>query len=68
MPEPVAGRIYLIALCSGEQRRWRCLGYDARGTMRWCDLESGLEFGEASLMYAWTILGEEAAPTAGRDR
>jgi hypothetical protein len=64
LPPPQAGRLYLIELCSGEQRRWRCLGSDARGAFWWRDEESGLEFTEASLMYAWTILKELPLPAA----
>lgn len=60
---PVAGRVYRIELCSGELRRWRCLGDDARGQPCWRDLESGMEFNEGSLMYAWRLVGEE--PPAG---
>lgn len=59
---PVAGRVYRIELCSGELRRWRCLGSDARGQVGWQDLESGMEFNEGSLMYAWRLIGEEVPP------
>lgn len=47
---------YLIELCSGEQRRWRYLGPDARGAVWWRDLETKTEFNEDSLMYAWAIV------------
>jgi len=53
---PETGVSYLIALCSGEERRWRHLGQDARGASWWHDLETELEFSESSLMYAWTIV------------
>lgn len=56
MPTPESGRTYLIELCSGERRRWRCLGADARSLTWWRDLESGQEFNEGSLMYAWQIV------------
>jgi len=59
MPEPQAGVLYLVELCSGEERRWRCLGPDARTQNWWRDVESGLEFSEASLMYAWKIIGRQ---------
>jgi len=63
MSEPQADAIYLIELCSGERRRWRCLAHrpgDATGW--WRDLDSGREFNEASLMYAWRILAKEDDP------
>lgn len=53
-PEPDA--TYLIELCSGEQRRWRYLGPDARGAVWWRDLETQMEFSESSVMYAWSIV------------
>ena len=49
--------LYRIELCSGEQRRWRYRGEDAQGNRWWRDEESGQEFNEASLMYAWQVLG-----------
>lgn len=52
---PVAGRSYLVTLCSGEIRRWRHLGCDARGAVWWQDVETLAEFSESSLMYAWTL-------------
>jgi hypothetical protein len=58
MTEPVVGRLYEIELCSGELCRWRFLGADARGQRWWRDSDSGREFSEASLMYAWTVVGE----------
>lgn len=63
-PAPAANRTYLIELCSGEQRRWRCLGADARGQVWWRDVDSGQEFNEGSLMYAWQIVGPEDADGA----
>ena len=57
MPEPQAGTLYLVELCSGEERHWRCLGRDARGQAWWRDVETGQEFSESSLMYAWKITG-----------
>ncbi|MBW7903398.1 MAG: hypothetical protein H3C26_18150 [Rhodocyclaceae bacterium] len=57
MDAPQADRDYLVELCSGERRCWRCLGADARGQTWWRDLESGLEFNEGSLMYAWRVVG-----------
>lgn len=59
MAIPESQQVYLIELCSGEQRRWRYLGTDARGTPWWRDEENGLEFNEGSLMYAWQIVSQE---------
>lgn len=53
---PEQGANYLIALCSGEARRWHYLGPDARGAVWWRDLETQMEFSESSLMYAWSIV------------
>ncbi|WP_332670417.1 hypothetical protein [Aromatoleum sp.] len=53
------GRVYIVELCSGEHRRWRFLGPDARGTVCWRDEETGRVFSEASVMYVWTIVAEE---------
>lgn len=55
---PKRGRIYIVKLCSGESRRWRFLGTDARGLEWWQDEESGRAFSEASLMYAWEVVEE----------
>lgn len=52
--------IFRIELCSGEIRRWRYLGADAQAHLWWRDMESGQEFNESSLMYAWRILDEES--------
>lgn len=51
--------IFRIELCSGEIRRWRHLGPDAGSQIWWQDVESGQQFNESSLMYAWRILDEE---------
>lgn len=56
--EPEVGRIYVVELCSGERRRWRFLGVDARGVAWWRDEESGRSFSEVSLMYAWVLVEE----------
>lgn len=50
------GAVYLVELCSGEQRRWQYLGSLAPENRRWWDLETAREFGEASLLYAWKII------------
>ena len=60
---PEAGEIYEIELCSGESRRWQYLGPDSRHQIWWHDTESGLEFSEASLMYAWHIVRKAGRPT-----
>jgi len=56
MIKPEVDATYLIELCSGEQRRWRYLGQDKKGSAWWRDLETSLEFNEGSLMYAWQIV------------
>ena len=57
MNPPILNAIYDIELCSGEQRIWRYLGEDRHAAIWWEDIESGLEFSEGSLMYAWKIIG-----------
>ena len=59
MLQPQIKRIYQIELCSGEIRRWQYLGPLAGAQIWWRDVDSGLEFNEAGLMYAWHILGED---------
>lgn len=54
--EPVSGGSYVVRLCSGELRRWRFEGVDARGFGWWLDQETGRGFSDASLMYAWEIV------------
>jgi hypothetical protein len=56
--------IYRIELCSGECRRWRYLGPDNSSQVWWRDVETGLEFNESSLMYAWQIVHEKDDPPA----
>ncbi|HJV93353.1 MAG TPA: hypothetical protein VJ572_07715 [Azonexus sp.] len=69
MTQPQANAIYQIELCSGERRRWRCLAYRPDDATRWWrDLESGREFNEASLMYAWRILSQEDDPLPDESR
>ena len=64
MIKPTIDALYLIELCSGEAQHWRYCGPDARGRIWWQDVESGREFNETSLMYAWKILRrmDEAPP------
>lgn len=62
MVQPVRNEVYVIELCSGERRRWQYLGPDGRGVDWWKDVESGQEFHEGSLMYAWQIVEEGEAP------
>lgn len=64
MTSPETGKTYLIELCSGERRYWRYLGSE-QGVAWWQDTETGREFHEASLMYAWTVLSE-ATPSSQR--
>lgn len=66
MTDLISNTIYRIALCSGELRRWRYLGPDTRSQVWWRDTETGLEFNESSLMYAWQIIPDEGdVPPAG---
>lgn len=64
---PLPGASYLVELCSGEQRHWQSLGLGAHGEAVWRDLETGREFNEASLMYAWRIVRrvDAVSPLAG---
>jgi hypothetical protein len=64
MTELKPNSVYRIELCSGEIRRWRYLGLDDRSQVWWRDMETGLEFNESGLMYAWQILGEDDAAPA----
>lgn len=57
MPDVVINAVYLVELCSGEQRHWKFLGPDSRHLVWWLDLESGQALSESSLMYAWAIKG-----------
>jgi len=69
MIEPQADAIYLVELCSGERRRWRCLAARAGEAERWwCDLESGHEFAERELMYAWRLLARLGTDGPGARR
>jgi hypothetical protein len=49
-------RLYLVELCSGEQRQWRYLGADARQLGWWRDEDTGMTFSESGVMYAWQIV------------
>ena len=55
MPELVINAVYVVELCSGEQKRWKYLGQDSRRLVWWLDLESKQEFNESALMYAWVV-------------
>ena len=58
--KPQVNGDYLIELCSGESRHWRCLPpRPGEASHWWRDLDSGREFSEGSLMYAWRILSRE---------
>lgn len=59
MLETELNGVYEIELCSGERRRWRCCGADSQAQRWWRDLETGREFCETSVMYAWTIIRKE---------
>lgn len=57
MVDLTVNAVYTIELCSGELRQWQYLGQDSRRLVWWKDLETGQEFNESSLMYAWNIKG-----------
>ncbi|NTV71405.1 MAG: hypothetical protein HGA71_14820 [Azonexaceae bacterium] len=60
MKTPEPNVVYAIELCSGERRRWRYLAQSFDGENRWWrDEESGIEFNEANLMYAWQVLHQD---------
>jgi hypothetical protein len=61
--EPVLNKEYRIALCSGEIRRWLYLGQDELSQVWWRDMETGMEFNESSLMYAWQIVTDGNDPS-----
>ncbi len=61
MANLVPNAIYRIALCDGEHRLWQYLGPDERSHIWWRDVETGAEFNESSLMYAWEIVSEGTA-------
>jgi hypothetical protein len=63
MAEPIPQAVYRIELCGGEIRRWKYLGTDSQSQAWWRDEETGSEFSESSVMYAWEIVGEDAPPT-----
>ncbi|MCG2578016.1 hypothetical protein LZ012_13560 [Dechloromonas sp. XY25] len=54
--ELLPGAVYLVELCSGEQRHWQYLGPFGPENQRWWDIETEHEFGEASVLYAWKII------------
>lgn len=58
VPQP--GRHYRIGLCCGDTRIWEFVGIDSCTLEWWRDSETGNEFSESSLMYAWWII--EALP------
>ncbi len=68
MTELVPNSIYRIKLCSDEIRQWQYLGPDSISQVWWRDVETGAEFNESSLMYAWEIVSDEEAPLTSKDR
>ena len=67
MTELLPHTVYHIELCSGEQvplalpRGWE------RAGAWWRDEETGLEFNEGGLLYAWHVVAaEDAAPPGDR--
>jgi hypothetical protein len=59
MITPEFNAVYVVELCSGEQRRWRYRGVDGRGVGWWQDMETGVEFSDTSLLYVWQLLRKE---------
>jgi len=53
--------IYLIKLCSGEQRRWQYLRTDGLTRTVWRDMDTGREFNETSVLYVWEIVGKDSS-------
>ena len=60
MITPELNAVYVVELCSGEQRRWCYRGVDRRGVGWWKDMETGVEFSDTSLLYVWQLLRKEA--------
>ncbi|HLO64139.1 MAG TPA: hypothetical protein VK165_14370 [Azonexus sp.] len=54
--ELMPGALYLVELCSGEQRHWQYLGPFGLESQRWWDIETEREFSEGSVLYAWKII------------
>ncbi|MBS1228360.1 MAG: domain S-box [Proteobacteria bacterium] len=63
MVEAEPDAIYEIELCNGERRRWRYCGAVSQSQIWWRDMETGREFNETSVMYAWTIIRKEEPST-----
>lgn len=60
MIELIPLTVYVIELCSGECRRWQYIGEAGNEQIVWIDVDTGREFNESSLMYAWSIIGRES--------
>lgn len=54
--ELMPGAVYLVELCSGEQRHWQYLGPLGLENQRWWDIETSREFNEGGVLYAWKII------------
>ncbi len=61
MNEPILNAIYRIELCGSEVSWWQYLGQDVHGEPWWRDVETGREFSESSVMYAWQIAAKDDA-------
>ena len=57
--------IYEVELCSGERVFWQFLGPDSFTGIWWRDVETGREFNETSLIYAWRIVLRQDDSSAG---
>ncbi len=60
MDNLVVNAIYRIELC-GSEARWQYLGQDEHAEPWWRDVETGQEFRESSVMYAWQIIAKDGA-------
>ncbi len=68
MAELMPQAIYRIELCSGEIRQWKYLGTDSQSQVWWRDEQTGTEFSESSVMYAWKIVLDEDVPPTNKEK
>jgi hypothetical protein len=58
MTDLIPQAVYVVKLCSGEERHWQYMGQDVLARSLWRDMETGLSFNETSLLYVWEIVGK----------
>ena len=63
MDKLVVNAIYRVELC-GSEARWQYLGQDEHAEPCWRDVETGREFRESGVMYAWQIIAKEDAASS----